>query len=106
MKAVIPQPNVPIVGDVKTGLMQQDWYQAFVTLVKQKLSRDGSNAMTGPLTLASYTVAALPAVGAAQVAYASDGRKNGEGAGTGTGVMVFSDASAWIACDSGVAVAA
>lgn len=38
----------------------------------------------------SYTVATLPATAAAgQQAWASDGRKPGEGAGTGTGVPVF-----------------
>lgn len=32
MKASLPQPNVPIVGDLKTGLMQQDWYQSLVSI--------------------------------------------------------------------------
>lgn len=73
---------------------------------KQQLPLDGSDAMTGPITLATYTVAGLPAVGAAKLAYASNGRKNGEGAGLGTGVMVFSDATAWRACDTGATVAA
>lgn len=67
---------------------------------------DGSAVMTGPLTVVSYAVADLPAVGAGQVAYATDGRKNGEGAGSGTGVLVFSDATAWRACDTGATVAA
>lgn len=59
-----------------------------------------------PVTVSSYTVATLPAVGRGQIAYASNGRKNGEGAGSGTGVMVFSDATAWRACDTGATVAA
>lgn len=54
----------------------------------------------------SYTVAGLPAVLAGRIAYATNGRKNGEGAGVGTGVLVFSDASAWRASDTGAAVAA
>lgn len=73
---------------------------------KKQLPVDGTDAMTAPITLKSYTVAGLPSVGAAKLAYASDGRKNGEGAGLGTGVLVFSDASHWIACDSGATVAA
>lgn len=73
---------------------------------KAQLPLDGSDAMTGPITLASYTVAGLPTVGAGKLAYASNGRKNGEGAGAGTGVMVFSDATAWRACDTGATVAA
>lgn len=54
-----------------------------------------------------YTVANLPIdVVAGQTAYASNGRKNGEGPGAGTGVMVFRDGSAWRACDTGATVAA
>lgn len=57
-------------------------------------------------TLATYTVAALPALAAGSIAYASNGRKNGEGAAAGTGVLVFRDASAWRACDTGSTVLA
>jgi hypothetical protein len=62
---------------------------------------------SGTLTCGSYTVATLPTVGtAARWAYASNGRKNGEGGGAGTGVMVFDDGTAWRACDTGATVAA
>ncbi len=55
----------------------------------------------------SYTVATLPTPGtASRKAYASDGRKNGEGAASGTGVAVFDDGTNWIANDSGQTVAA
>jgi hypothetical protein len=40
------------------------------------------------------------------VAFASNGRKNGEGAAAGTGVLVFHDGTAWRACDTGATVAA
>jgi hypothetical protein len=54
-----------------------------------------------------YTVANLPTdVTAGQTAYASNGRKAGEGAGAGTGVLVFRDGTAWRACDTGATVAA
>lgn len=52
------------------------------------------------------TVATLPTGSAGDIAYASDGRKAGEGAGLGTGVLVFKDGSNWIACDTGATVAA
>lgn len=45
--------------------------------------------------VASYTVANLPSAAAGTVAYATNGRKNGEGAGAGTGVQVYRDATAW-----------
>ena len=42
---------------------------------------------------------------AGSIAYASDGRKAGEGAGNGTGVLVFYDENdTWIACDTGTTV--
>lgn len=43
---------------------------------------------------------------AAAGCYASDGRKAGEGGGSGTGVWVFYDGSNYIACDTGATVAA
>lgn len=60
-----------------------------------------------PVRLPTYTVAGLPAVSVAgDTAFATNGRKNGEGGGLGTGVMVFSDGTAWRACDTGATVAA
>jgi hypothetical protein len=60
------------------------------------------------VTVANYrgfSVASLPAKALpGDVAYALNGRKNGEGAGVGTGVLVFHDGSNWIACDSGQTV--
>lgn len=53
------------------------------------------------------TVAALPAVHVVgDIYFATNGRKNGEGGGAGTGVLVFSDGTNWIAVDSGATVAA
>lgn len=59
-----------------------------------------------PFGLPSYTVAGLPTGAAGDIAYASNGRKNGEGVGSGTGVLVFKDGTAWRACDTGATVAA
>lgn len=61
-----------------------------------------------PMTLGDFAVAALPAAAGhtGLWAFATDGRKNGEGAAAGTGVMVFSDGTNWIACDTGATAAA
>lgn len=51
-----------------------------------------------------YTVAELAAqqpVTAGETAFARDGRKEGEGFGAGTGVLAYSDGSAWRSCDGG-----
>ena len=52
-----------------------------------------------------YGNSVLP-IQAGSQAFATDGRKAGEGAGAGTGVLVFHDGSTWIACDTGTAVEA
>lgn len=56
--------------------------------------------------LGTFTVAGLPTGAAGNTAYASNARKNGESEGAGTGVMVFKDATAWRAADTGATVAA
>jgi hypothetical protein len=66
----------------------------------------GRATFESPMQLPVYTVAALPTGAAGLTAYASNGRKNGEGGGSGTGVMVFHDGTAWRACDTGATVAA
>ena len=45
--------------------------------------------------LNSFTVATLPAALDGTIAFASNGRKIGEGAGAGTGVVVYSSAGTW-----------
>ncbi|WP_428486737.1 hypothetical protein [Rhodopila sp.] len=62
---------------------------------------------TAPPVLPSYTVATLPTgQTAAGQAFATNGRKPTEAAGTGTGVQVFFDGQHWISCCSGAVVAA
>jgi len=69
------------------------------------ISRGSAELTT--INLQALTVATLPTrAREGDVSYASDGRKNGEGAGDGTGVLVFFDGSNWIACDSGQTVSA
>lgn len=52
-----------------------------------------------------YGTSVLP-VKAGSQAFASNGRKAGEGAGSGTGVLVYYDSANWIASDTGATVAA
>lgn len=60
----------------------------------------------GPIVLPSYAVGTLPTgVIAGAKAFASNGTKPGEGAGSGTGVEVFFDGQRWISSCSGTAVA-
>ena len=62
---------------------------------------------TAPPVLPSYIVAALPtSLAAGAKAFASNGRKPGEGTGSGTGVEVFHDGGCWISVCSGAQVAA
>lgn len=57
-----------------------------------------ANLMAGRVP--SFTVAALGALTASDytggIAFATDGRKNGEGAGLGTGVLTYCDGSSWL----------
>jgi hypothetical protein len=67
----------------------------------------GTLAVSSTISPGTFTVATLPTVGTARrMAYASNGRKAGEGGGAGTGVIVFDDGTNWIAVDTGAAVAA
>lgn len=67
-----------------------------------------SISIDGLLKVKSFTVATLPtSASVGTIVYATDGRKNGEGAGSGTGVLVFFDANDdWCAVDTGTPVAA
>lgn len=58
------------------------------------------------INLKGYTVAALPGVGDSAMAYATDGRKAGEGAGAGTGVIVYRSGGVWRVLGTDAAVAA
>jgi hypothetical protein len=58
------------------------------------------------VTINGYTVANLPAGSNGMVAFASNGRKVGEGAGAGTGVLVVFSDSAWRRLSDETAVSA
>jgi hypothetical protein len=76
------------------------WYEVFRTNAI-------SPRFLGPIVLASYTVANLPAgMAAGAKAFASNGRKPSEAAGSGSGVETFFDGQHWISSCSGSVVAA
>ncbi len=55
----------------------------------------------------SFTVANLGAAGqVGRVRFATDGRKTGEGAGAGPGVLAYDDSTAWRRVDDGTTVVA
>lgn len=87
-----------------TGLVAAE--QNTQLILSAMLSALRSGLVVQP-TPTSYAVAALPATGAAgQFAWASNGRKPGEGAGSGTGVPVFWNPSTaqWFSYLSGAVV--
>lgn len=67
---------------------------------------DGTTTSIDHIKVKIYYGQTVFPVSAGSVAYASDGRKAGEGAGSGTGVLIFNDGTSWIASDSGTTVAA
>jgi hypothetical protein len=76
-------PNPP---DPSTKFEAPAWQTWFALLFK----------LFGPGNLGSFTVATLPTNPiVSQFAYASNGRKVGEGVGSGTGVPVYYSNGAW-----------
>ena len=58
------------------------------------------------VALPTYTVAGLPGAPNGAIAYTSNGRKPWEGAGAGTGVMVWVSTNRWLSILSGTQVLA
>lgn len=87
------------VGDIVVGQIVVSIYNA---------SRDCWECQGIKHTDPVYTVAGLSAITpvAGGRAFASDGRKGGEGLGLGTGVACFGDGTNWCACDTGATVSA
>lgn len=67
---------------------------------------DGTTFSLDHIKVKIYYGTSVVPVGPGSQAYVSDGRKNGEGPGAGTGVLAFYDQGGWKACDTGAAVAA
>jgi hypothetical protein len=72
-------------------------------LIQQTLAKGIQTNTTAP----AYTVANLPvSAPIGQLAFASNGRNTGQGAGTGTGCLVVGNGTSWTAVWSGVTVTA
>jgi hypothetical protein len=70
-------------------------------------ARSGLTVTGGPINLPTYTVAALPSASVGAMAYVTNGRKVGEAAGSGTGVLAVAGSSGqWTSVMGGTAVAA
>jgi len=79
--------------DPNSGRVAREWYRTFKTLEQFQV----------PV----FKVANLPSASAAgRLAFASNGRKTGEGADAGTGVLVYADGVAWRRVDDSTTVAA
>lgn len=74
-------------------------------LICNKIILANPTTASGGDVIPEYTVAGLPSSGT-NIAIATNGRKNGEGSGLGTGVMCFRVSTTWYAVDTGAEVAA
>lgn len=93
----LPDPTFPWF-EPRTGIPTKAVYEYFRDL---DFTMRALIAQQDPVTVAN-----LPVGTAGDLAFASNGRKAGEGAGNGTGVLVFNDGADWIAVDTGATVAA
>lgn len=73
--------------------------------VSLKAKWNGSTISINHLKAKIYYGTSILPIQPGSMVYASDGRKAGEGAGSGTGVLVFNDGTNWKACDTGATVA-
>ncbi len=84
----IPADNAPL--DPKTGRLKAPWF-SFLSSVASSTK--------------VYTVATLPtSAKPGMILHTSDGRKPSEGAGHGSGMLVFFDGANWISVSSGAEV--
>lgn len=94
----LTRPALADAEDTTTGWsFSSQGLQAIVGGVEAFLVTAGEFVSRKPVRLPSYTVATLPSSGisAGATAYASNGRKISEGAGAGTGVMVYFSSGQW-----------
>lgn len=62
--------------------------------------------LVNPLIIDTVANLPTPGTGWRRIALATNGRKTGEGAGAGTGVLCYDDGTAWRRVDDGTTVAA
>lgn len=96
--STLSRPAVADASDPTTGWsFSSQGLQGIVKGVEAFLITQTEFVNRKPVRLPSYTVVTLPTtgIGAGAVAYASNGRKVSEGAGSGTGVMVYFSSGQW-----------
>ncbi len=107
--ATLTRPALADAADPTTGWsFSSQGLQAIVGGVEALLVTAGEFISRKPVRVPSFTVATLPTTGisAGAVAYASNGRKASEGAGAGTGVLVYWSSGQWMSFRTDTAVAA
>ncbi len=80
--------------------------RAFENVVERirNLEANERSEVTGGVVALAF--ASLPAAGqAGRLLFVTNGRKTGEGAGVGTGVLAYDDGTAWRRVDDGTTVA-
>jgi len=88
-------------GSQFTDNIWQAWFRDVRTAVNALIA-----LFAGGMLLNSYVVASLPAGTEGALAYATNGRKVGEGAGAGTGVPVYWSTGSWRVYSTDATVAA
>jgi len=94
-----------IIGDLTavTTVTKTDLVELQITAGPASRKCTLENMMAG--NVPSYTVATLPAADV-NVAIATDGRKDGEGSGAGTGVLCYRTSTTWYRVSDDTAVVA
>lgn len=99
-----------IIGEIQFGSVNNEG-DIVLSLQSLGLNVDpivgaGVIQVSDSIRIGRFTVATLPIAGfSGRIAFATNGRKNGEGAGAGTGVQCYDDGTAWrrVSDDSTVA---
>lgn len=99
-------PESVVTAGIGSIFRRSDGIRGSTLYVKQ--NGTGNTGWTPFPFVGNHTVATINALTATAglIAFATNGRKNGEGAGAGTGVIAFADGTAWRACDTGATLAA
>lgn len=103
--------NVQQMADLVAAISNS--VRALANIAQALQSSIGPNGFSKPVQLASYTVATLPAItlgNVGQIAFATNGRNAGQGAGLGTGCTVqvqnLGGTATWCAIYNGTIVLA
>jgi len=90
-------PRVPVTAPIKlfTGVTPAEINEALNELINDINAALAISGSGGGAAYQSFTVAGLAGAPTDEIVMATNGRKIGEGAGLGTGVLVYFSAGAW-----------